>query len=374
MTLWFGIALMTAAAVWAVLWPLARRGNELRSDSEVAVYRDQLAEVERDRAAGLIGESEAVGARVEVSRRLIAAADAQTGPPSSASSATWRRRAVALVALAVLPFGAAAFYLALGSPSLPDQPLAPRLAASRSDPSVDTLIAQVEEHLSRRPEDGRGWEVIAPVYLRLGRFDDAVKARRNALRLNGATGEREAALGEALVFAANGVVTAEAKAAFERAIALDANRVEARYFLGLAAEQDGDYSQAAATWRALLEAAPPDAPWIDVLRGALARVNPGGATGSPRIDPSDEQVTASRQLGPEQRKAMIEGMVERLSERLHRDGADVDGWLRLVRSYLVLGQPEKARAAVIDARRALAGDAIKLRRLDDLLRGLGLEG
>jgi cytochrome c-type biogenesis protein CcmH len=374
MTLWFGIALMTAAAVWAVLWPLARRGNELRSGSDVAVYRDQLAEVERDRAAGLIGESEAVGARVEVSRRLIAAADAQTGPPSSASSATWRRRAVALVALVVLPFGAAAFYLALGSPSLPDQPLAPRLAASRSDPSVDTLIAQVEEHLSRRPEDGRGWEVIAPVYLRLGRFDDAVKARRNALRLNGATGEREAALGEALVFAANGVVTAEAKAAFERAIALDANRVEARYFLGLAAEQDGDYSQAAATWRALLEAAPPDAPWIDVLRGALARVNPGGATGSPRIDPSDEQVTASRQLGPEQRKAMIEGMVERLSERLHRDGADVDGWLRLVRSYLVLGQPEKARAAVIDARRALAGDAIKLRRLDDLLRGLGLEG
>jgi cytochrome c-type biogenesis protein CcmH len=374
MTLWFGLALMTAAAVWAVLWPLARRGNELRSGSDVAVYRDQLAEIERDRAAGLIGESEAVGARVEVSRRLIAAADAQTGPPSSVSSATWRRRAVALVALVVLPFGAAAFYLALGSPSLPDQPLAPRLAASRSDPSVDTLIAQVEEHLSRRPEDGRGWEVIAPVYLRLGRFDDAVKARRNALRLNGATGEREAALGEALVFAANGVVTAEAKAAFERAIALDANRVEARYFLGLAAEQDGDYSQAAATWRALLEAAPPDAPWIDVLRGALARVNPGGATGSPRIDPSDEQVTASRQLGPEQRKAMIEGMVERLSERLHRDGADVDGWLRLVRSYLVLGQPEKARAAVIDARRALAGDAIKLRRLDDLLRGLGLEG
>jgi cytochrome c-type biogenesis protein CcmH len=374
MTLWFGLALMTAAAVWAVLWPLARRGNELRSGSDVAVYRDQLAEIERDRAAGLIGESEAVGARVEVSRRLIAAADAQTGPPSSVSSATWRRRAVALVALVVLPFGAAAFYLALGSPSLPDQPLAPRLAASRSDPSVDTLIAQVEEHLSRRPEDGRGWEVIAPVYLRLGRFDDAVKARRNALRLNGATGEREAALGEALVFAANGVVTAEAKAAFERAIALDANGVEARYFLGLAAEQDGDYSQAAATWRALLEAAPPDAPWIDVLRGALARVNPGGATGSPRIDPSDEQVTASRQLGPEQRKAMIEGMVERLSERLHRDGADVDGWLRLVRSYLVLGQPEKARAAVIDARRALAGDAIKLRRLDDLLRGLGLEG
>jgi cytochrome c-type biogenesis protein CcmH len=375
MTLWFGFALMTAAAVWAVLWPLARRRSEWPSGSDVAVYRDQLAEIERDRAAGLIGDSEAAGARVEVSRRLIAAADAQTAPLSSVSAAKWRRRALAVPALVLLPFGAVALYLALGSPSVSDQPLAARLAASRSNPSLDTLVAQVEDHLSRHPGDGRGWEVIAPVYLRLGRLDDAVKARRNALRLNGATAERETALGEALVFAANGLVTAEAKAAFQRAVGLDANGVQARYFLGLAAEQDGDRTQAAATWRALIAAAPPDAPWLDLLRRALARVEsaaaPGGANpGS--IDPSDEQAVS--QLSPEQRKAMIQGMVERLAERLHHDGADVEGWLRLVRSYMVLGQPDKARAAVADARRALAGDAIKLRRLDDVLRGLGLEG
>jgi cytochrome c-type biogenesis protein CcmH len=378
MTLWFGLALMTAAAVWAVLWPLARRTRELRSGSDVAVYRDQLEEIERDRAAGLIEDNAAASAQVEVSRRLIAAADAQAAAPSSAASAGWRRRAVAVVALVLVPLGAAGLYLALGSPSLPDQPLAPRLAGARGNPPIDTLIAQVETHLERNPEDGRGWEVIAPVYLRLGRFDDAVKARRNALRLNGATAERETAFGEALVFAANGVVTAEAKAAFERAVALDANGVQARYFLGLAAEQDGDRTQAATMWRALLEAAPPDAPWVDLLRRALARVDGGAApadpNSSPIAGPSDEQVAASSELSPEQRKVMIQGMVERLSERLHRDGADVDGWLRLVRSYMVLGQPEKARAAVVDARRALAGDAIKLRRLDDLLRGLGLEG
>ena len=375
MTLWFGVALMTATAVWAVLWPLARRGSDLRGGSDVAVYRDQLAEIERDRAAGLIGEDEATGAQVEVSRRLIAAADAQAAAPADMASATWRRRAVAVAALILLPLGAAALYLALGSPSLPDQPLATRLAGARGNPSIDTLIAQVEEHLSSHPEDGRGWEVIAPVYLRLGRFDDAVKARRNALKLNGATAERESALGEALVFATNGVVTAEAKAAFERAIALDANGVQARYFLGLAAEQDGDRTQAAATWRALIAAAPPDAPWLDLLRSALARVERGAggvAAGGSSTDASDDQ--AAVQLGPEQRKAMIEGMVNRLSERLHRDGADVDGWLRLVRSYMVLGEPDKARAAVVDARRALAGDAVKLRQLDDLLRGLGLEG
>jgi len=375
MTLWFGVALMTAAAVWAVLWPLARRGRDLRSGSDVAVYRDQLAEIQRDRAAGLIGENEAAGAQVEISRRLIAAADAQAPAPADAASATWRRRAVAVAALTLLPLGAATLYLALGSPSLPDQPLAARVAGARGNPSIDTLIAQVEDHLSGHPEDGRGWEVIAPVYLRLGRFDDAVKARRNALKLNGATAERESALGEALVFAANGVVTAEAKAAFEQAIALDANGVQARYFLGLAAEQDGDRTQAAATWRALIAAAPPDAPWLDLLRSALARVERGAggvAAGGSSTDASDDQ--AAVQLGPEQRKAMIEGMVNRLSERLHHDGADVDGWLRLVRSYMVLGEPDKARAAVVDARRALAGDAVKLRRLDDLLRGLGLEG
>jgi cytochrome c-type biogenesis protein CcmH len=381
MTLWFALALMTAAAVLAVLWPLARRGRELRSGSDVAVYRDQLEEIERDRAAGLIADSEAAGAKVEVSRRLIAAADAPAASPGNAAAVTRRRRAVAVAALVALPLGAVGIYLALGSPLLPDQPLAARLVEARANQSMETLIAQVEAHLAQRPDDGRGWEVIAPVYLRLGRFDDAVKARRNALRLNGDSAEREAALGEALVFGANGVVTAEAKSAFEKAVALDPAHVQARYFLGLAAEQDGDLSRAAATWRALIESASPDAPWIEFVRGALARVEGAGASagaagagGGAGSGPSEEQVAASSELSPEQRKLMIQGMVDRLAERLNRDGSDVEGWLRLVRSYMVLGQADKARAAAADARRALAGDPNKLRRLDDLVKGLGLEG
>jgi cytochrome c-type biogenesis protein CcmH len=385
MTLWFAVALMTVAAMFAVLWPLARPAARFRSGSDVAVYRDQLDEIERDRAAGLIADKEAAAAQVEVSRRLIAAADAQAGAPT-ASSAVWRRRSVAIAALVLLPFGAAALYLALGSPTLPDQPLAPRLAAARGNQSVDGLIAQVETHLERNPDDGRGWEVIAPIYVRLGRFEDAVKARRNALRLNGDTAEREAALGEAMVLAANGIVTAEAKAMFEKAVALDADEVQARYFLGLAAEQDGNRAQAAATWRALIEAAPPDARWLDFVRRALARVDGGATLGGPTgsssgrpspgtsSGPSEEQVAASADLSPDQRNTMIRGMVERLAERLNRDGSDVEGWLRLVRSYMVLGEPDKARAAVADARRALAGDPGKLQRLDDLAKGLGLEG
>jgi cytochrome c-type biogenesis protein CcmH len=374
MMLWFGLALMTAAAILAVLWPLSRRGSGLRSGSDVAVYRDQLEEIERDRAGGLIKDDEAGAAKVEVSRRLLAAADvdAQAEPPGNVAAIVWRRRAVAVTALVVVPLAALTFYFALGSPELPDQPLAPRLAGARTNQSLDALLAQVETHLERNPEDGRGWEVIAPVYARLGRFDDAVKARRAALRLNGDSADRQAALGEALVFAANGVVTAEAKAAFERAVALDGNDVQARYFLGLAAEQDGNRAQAAAAWRALLAAAPPGAPWVEFVQGALARVegtnSAGGSEGGATAGPSEEQMAASSQMSPEQRKVMIEGMVERLSERLHRDGSDVEGWLRLVRSYMVLGEADKARAAVADARRALAGDPNKLRRLDDLAK------
>jgi cytochrome c-type biogenesis protein CcmH len=383
MTLWLALALMTAAAIFAVLWPLARREGKSRSGSDVAVYRDQLDEIGRDRAAGLIEDKEATAAQVEVSRRLIAAADAQAAVPTSqpAAAAVRRRRVVAVIALVMLPLGAAGLYLTLGSPSLPDQPLVPRLAAARGNQSPDGLIAQVEAHLDRNPDDGRGWEVIAPIYLRLGRFEDAVKARRNALHLNGETAEREAALGESLVFAANGVVTSEAKAAFEKAVAGDASHVQARYFLGLAAEQDGDHVQAAATWRALIEGAAPNAPWLDFVRGALARVqgeaNSGanaGPSSGPSPGPSEEQVAASSDLSAGQRNDMIRGMVERLSERLHRDGSDVEGWLRLVRSYMVLGDPDKARSAVVDARRALAGDPGKLQRLDELVKGLGLKG
>jgi cytochrome c-type biogenesis protein CcmH len=366
MTLLFLFALMTATAIFAVLWPLAVRKGKRPSGSDLAVYRDQLEEVQRDRAAGLIGEVEAEAARIEVSRRLIGAADAQAATPGPvpAAAAAWHRRAVVIMALVVLPIGAGAFYLEVGSPELPGQPLSAR-ASDPQNQSIEHLIAQVEAHLESNPEDPRGWEVIAPVYLRLGRFDDAVKARRNVLRLGGETAERQADLGEALVGAANGVVTAEAKAAFERAVALDAEDVRGRYFLGRAAEQDGRRADAVSIWRGMLTGAPADAPWAGFVRAELARLQAG---------PGTDDLAAAADLAPEQRIAMIRGMVERLSDRLHQDGSDLEGWLRLVRSYMVLGERDKARAAAGDARRALVSDPEKLRQIDKLVKGLGLEG
>jgi cytochrome c-type biogenesis protein CcmH len=259
----------------------------------------------------------------------------------------------------------------LGSPGLPGQPQAARRDAPHEQRSVAELVGRVEAHLEGSPQDGRGWEVIGPVYMRLGRYDDAVKARRNALRLLGATATRETDLGEALTAAANGVVTAEAKSAFERALGLNPDDFRARYFIGLAAEQDGRLKEAAELWRKLLASAPAEASWIDFVREALARVDPSAP---PPRGPSADDIAAASELSPEERSTMVRGMVERLAERLKKDGSDVEGWLRLVRAYIVLGDRDRALAAVTDARRALAGEPEKLRQVNELIRGLGLEG
>ena len=367
MTLWFVLALMTAAAIFAVLWPLGRRSSA-PSGSDVEVYRDQLAEIDRDQANGLIGAREAEAARVEISRRLIAAADHVAAP--EVTGASRRRRATALASLLLLPLGAAALYLMLGSPQLPGQPQAARRAAPLEERSIEALVARVEAHLEANPDDGRGWEVVGPVYMRLGRFDDAVKARRNVLRLLGANAQREADLGEALTGHANGIVTAEAKAAFERALQFDGSDFRARYFIGLSAEQDGHRKEAAAIWSEMLAQAPSDAPWVDLVRQSLSRVDPNLA---PLKGPSADDIAAASQLSPEQRKEMVSGMVERLAERLSRDGSDVEGWLRLVRAYMVMGDRDKAAGAANDARKALSGDPDKLRRIEELVQGLGLK-
>ena len=214
-----------------------RRFGAAAGGSEAAVYKDQLAEIDRDVAAGLIGVSEAEAARVEIGRRLLAAADGERDLP--ARSNLGLRRASAIVALVGLPIAAVTFYLSLGSPQLGDFPLASRTRTADANQPLDNMVAQVEAHLEKNPTDGRGWTVLAPVLARLGRYDDAVRAYRNSITYAGDSAERRADLGEALAGAAGGVVTAEAKAEFERAVAQNADEPKANYFLGLAAEQDG---------------------------------------------------------------------------------------------------------------------------------------
>jgi cytochrome c-type biogenesis protein CcmH len=367
MTLWFLCALMTAAAIFAVLWPLGRGGPPKPAGDEAAVYRDQLAEIDRDAAAGLIGAAEAETARVEISRRLLSAVDNPRDPP--AVSNIRLRRATALIGLVGLPVITVAVYLQLGSPQLGDLSPPQRARAPEITQPLDKLVAQVEAQLKKNPGDGRGWNVLAPVLARLGRLDEAIEAWRNAITYGGDSAERRAALGEVMTAAAGGVVTPEARAEFERALALDADEAKASYFLGLSAEQHGHAYEAASIWRAMLAKAPPDAPWRPLVQAALLRV--GGAS-APAL--SDDTMAAAKDMNASDRGAMIRGMVERLAGRLKQDGGDVEGWLRLVRAYLVMGDRDKARAALNDARQAVANDAEQLRQLNEGLKALGLDG
>jgi cytochrome c-type biogenesis protein CcmH len=367
MTLWFVFALMTVAAIFAVLWPLSRSSRAREGGSEAVVYKDQLAEIDRDVAAGLIGVSEAEAARVEISRRLLAAVDGQRDLP--AQSNLGLRRASAIVALAGLPIAAVTLYLALGSPYLGDFPLASRTRTVDANQPLDNMVAQVEAHLEKNPTDGRGWTVLAPVLARLGRFDDAVRAFRNAITYAGDSAERRSDLGEALAGAAGGVVTAEAKAEFERAVAQSADEPKANYFLGLAAEQDGRKADAAAIWRGMLAKAPADAPWRPLVQAALTRV--GGPT-APAL--SNDAMAAAKDMNEADRGEMIRGMVDRLATRLKQNGDDVQGWLRLMRAYIVMGERDKAVSALTDARQAVASDAERLRQLNEGAKNLGLDG
>lgn len=271
MLFWFLFAAMTGAAIFSALWPLSlRRQVGLSANAaDIAVYRDQLAEIKRDRSRGLIAEPEAEAARVEVARRLIGASKEAGGKLNGGS--LQRRRAASMMLLGGIPFMAIILYLSLGHPELPSA-IPSKLTVSPTSADVAALVARVENHLAEKPDDGRGWELLAPVYLRSGRTADAVNARRNALRLLGETADRETSLGEAIVVDANGVVTAEALAAFERAVSLDEKQPKARFFLGLAAEQDGRRDDAEKIWQALVTSAPADAAWLPAAQMGLDRM------------------------------------------------------------------------------------------------------
>lgn len=380
MTLWFVFALMTVAAIFAVLWPLSRSGRADTGGSEVVVYRDQLAEIDRDLAAGIIGAAEADAARTEISRRLLAAAD-QSGRDGPVQGNLKLRRVAAILALVGLPVIASSFYFVLGSPRLDDFPLAERSRVADTNQPLANLVAQVEAHLEKNPTDGRGWTVLAPVLSRLGRYDDAVRAYRNAITYAGDSAARRADLGEAMTGTAGGVVTAEAKAEFDRAVAMNSDDAKASYFLGLAAEQDGRKPDAAAIWQKMLAKAPADAPWRPLVQAALVRVggdslssgvSPPGGVGAPVLP--EGAVAAAREMSEADRGSMIQGMVDRLATRLKQNGDDVEGWLRLVRAYVVMGEHDKAMSARADARQAVANDTERLRQLNEGLKNLGLDG
>jgi cytochrome c-type biogenesis protein CcmH len=378
MMIWLIFAILTGAAVLSVLWPLTKTPRGLsRGEVDVAFYKAQIAEIGRDAAQELMAPREAELAKAEAGRRLLAIADT---PVQELSAATPRRvRLASLGALILVPAIAIGIYALVGHPDLPDLPLSARHEASPDPTDLMAAVAKIEAHLAQNPDDGRGYEVLAPVYLRTGRADDAVRAYANALRLLGETPTRLSFYGEALVAAANGAVTADAQHAFETAAANDPNLPTPRFFIGLAAAQNGDEAGARHIWDKLLAEAPANAAWAPGLRERLAArsglANPLAQNNPASSGPTNPALASKLAAMPEsERASAIHGMVEGLATRLAQNGQDIDGWLRLVRAYAVLQESDKARSALIDAKRSLASDPTAIARIEALARELGLEG
>jgi len=381
--LWVILAGLTAIVLFFLLRPLARSGGHepAREAFDAAVYRDQLEEIEADRARGLIGETEAEAARLEVARRLLAA-DAKTGAGKSPRGSGARARAALIgVALAV-PLATLGLYLLYGSPQLPDQPLAARLQDPAAEQDLAVLVARVEARLRAHPEEGEGWDVIAPVYLGARRYADAADAYGRAIRLLGPSAKRLSGHGQALVLEKDGVVSEEARASLERALTLDATLIEPRILLAIAKEQDGDYGAAIDDWRGLLNRREGDDRWRAMVEKRIVDAEahlsgtqttdveaapPTGESG-----PSAADVAAAGNLSAADRQAMVEGMVQRLAARLEQQGDDLAGWLRLVRAYAVLDRKDDAMKALTRAKGQFAGNAQAIEQLDALAAELGL--
>jgi cytochrome c-type biogenesis protein CcmH len=374
--IWIVFALMTGAAVFSALWPLSRKTRSGdAAERTLAFYRAQIAEIDRDVARGQLPEAEAAGARAEASRRLIMTARLEADAPGDEAGRAFRRRAASLVILAGIPLVALGLYARLGSPNEPDRPIQARLNDPASGDDLNAAVAKIEAHLIAQPDDGRGFKVIAPVYMRLGRYDDAVKAYGEALRLTGENADLLASLGEAEVAAGGGLVTADARAAFQKALTETPDLAKARYYVALAAEQDGDKPRAIDLYGKLLAGGPPDAPWAPLVRGRLAALEgSGGAAPTAKLAaPPDQEASAIAALSPEQRQAAIRGMVDQLAARLETNRDDAAGWLHLIRAYTVLKETDKAKAALAKAREALNHNDGAERDLDALAHELGLE-
>jgi cytochrome c-type biogenesis protein CcmH len=362
MMLWIAMAVLAAAACVPLLVALGRaRPAAGGARQAVAIYRDQLDEVERDKARGLIGDEDADAARTEIARRLLHA-----GNEAAAGTASRERpRSLAAIAVVAMPVLALIVYLFVGSPHIPDQPLASRPDALELS-QIRDLIATVEQHLTTNHDDAKGWAVVAPVYMRLGRNDDAVHAYQRLVDLLGPNEQRESDLGEAMVQAANGVVTPAAVATFTTAHNLDATQPRPRFYLALALSQVGKKDDAKAAWQSLIADAPRDADWLPAAQEQLA------ALSEPASGPNADQIAAAQNMAPADQQQMIETMVAGLADKLKAAPDDADGWMRLIRSYVVLGRTADAANALGDARTALAAEPDKLQPIEDMARQLGV--
>jgi len=397
----FAVALGVAA--W-VLGPLMRGAArpERRASYDMQVYRDQLREIDADVARGVLTEGEAAGVRVEISRRLLGAADAETAEAAAGTAPRALSRAAAIGLAMALAAGAAGLYSTLGAPGRSDQPLASRLeaiAAQRanrpSQAEVEAvaaagaegvapetperaeeaaLIERLRAVLESRPDDVEGHRLLARSEASIGNWPAARTAQEKLLALLGpaAAPQDRVDLAEYMIIAANGYVSPEAEAALSRALEAAPENPVARYYSGLALVQNGRPDLAYQLWTRLLAEGPADAPWVAMIAAQIDELAMLAGQAAP-VAPSRSDVAAAAAMTEADRAAMISGMVAQLSDRLAAEGGPPEDWAQLIRSLGVLGRTEEAEAIFREARDTFAADPAALALLREAADAAGVK-
>jgi cytochrome c-type biogenesis protein CcmH len=365
MTIWVVLAAIIVGVLLAVLAPLLRRSPESpsRRSREIAIYRDQLAELQREVEAGRILPAEAKMAETEVQRKILAAAESvDPAEANAAAPRRWFNAAALVLVAAILPTGALVVYLQLGSPTEPAHPFDPVRAAAQAKSEeqareMAVLVDRLAERLAQEPDNIEGWVILARSYGALQRHVEAAAAYERVYELSGGDVRYAGDYAEALVAASGRRVTSAAQALFKQVVDADPTEPRARFYLALARAQAGQAREAIAMWRSLERDSPADAQWLPTLRemirttAAQWSIDPESVPAQPPAPisqapgPTAEDLAAAESMSPEEQEQMIRNMVAGLAQRLEANPEDLDGWKRLGRSYLVLEDPASAKRA-----------------------------
>ncbi len=404
--LFWGIAiLLVLGSLGLVFAPLLRGAGRAgrRSSYDMRIYRDQLREIEADLARGTVTQSEAAASRLEISRRLLAAADSETGEKAAVTAPRGLSRLTVACLGLVVAAATAGLYAQLGAPGDPDLPLSLRLeqeAKARANrpsqaeaealiagkpkspgaqaprPEDLALVQKLQDVLKTRPDDLRGHVLLVRSLGALGRWQEARVAQGDVVRIEGdkVTAPDLVTWAELMVLAANGYVSPEAESALAHALTLDPGNPLGRYYSGLTLLQGGRPDLAYGLWSRLLAEGPADAPWIPTIKAQIGDV--ASLAGMPPPEeiagPDQAQVDAAGAMTPEQRQTMIEGMVNQLRTRLSTQGGTAAEWSQLIRAYGVQGRMDDAAKAWTDAKAAHATDPAALAALTAAARDAGL--
>ncbi|MEH6629194.1 MAG: c-type cytochrome biogenesis protein CcmI [Halopseudomonas aestusnigri] len=387
MIFWMLTGLLTALSLLVLLRPLmttAKNAPANTAESDLAVYKDQLKEIERDLNAGNLGESQADTARIEIQRRILNTSQEQSastkGTPLSASTIKF---IVGFLTIS-FPLAGIILYLELGQPGVPSMPLAERnIAAERSaiaqqqnssrNEEMMGLAQKLEERLKSDPTNLEGWMLLGSTYVEIGAYSKAEGAFRQAMENTPPSAMVYGAVAEMIVAQTEGQVSSEALSLFQKSLELDPTDPRGLFYSGLALSQAGENDNALKFWLKLRQLTFANDPWLQVLDAQIADLaiglamdpseiiasapakapleNPTQAA-SEQAGPTSEEMASAAELSTEERNEMINGMVDRLAERLKESPNDLNGWLQLIRSYHTLGRGQEIEFALASAENA----------------------